>query len=255
MSKQRKNIIKKESPMISSTKINFRVNSYFLSTFSYIGDNKFGIQSVSKFLKSRLHFYNAVLSSNKDKLYELATSGSSGRNLDKSYTISLKNEDLCCLKNLSSELQLSDAECLRKIISLECNLWLNLFPQPKSDVSCERKSNSTYTKFRFRCDNEKLKTFMDVYSCLTGENSITSALNDLIKEIILEVKGENKQYIYELVQQPIFHFKNDFKFNFTISNKRFDDFTYICSKIGVTPQECLRRKIACYIANNCNVIK
>lgn len=255
MSKQRKNVTRKELLIMSNTKMNFRVNSYLLSTFGYIGKNKYDMKSVSKFLKNRLHFYSDILSSNKDMSYDLATLGLSGHTLDKSYTISFQDGDLSCLKNISSRLGLSDAECLRKIITFECSVWLNFFPQPKIDVSHGRKSTSTYTKFRFRCDDEKIKTFMDVYSGLTGENSITSALNDLIKEIILEVKGENKQYILELVQQPTFCLKNDFKFNFTISNKRFDDFTYICSEIGITPQECLRKKIASYVANSCNVKK
>ena len=95
-----------------------------------------------------------------------------------------------------------------------------------------------------------LELFMESYSINAGEDNITSALNDMVKQVISDSKRHSKEVIIGLNSQQTSNINNDYKYNFKISNKRYSDFVNTCSILGLNANECLRKQIMLYIHNN-----
>lgn len=247
MRKIHKNNRNKNVLIKNKVKVNFRVNSYILSGFKNIWSTKYSTNVLSKILLERIFYYNSVEFSD-DLIYDISTCVSPCMPLDKICTISLSDEHLALIQNLSNKIGLDMTSFIRHIIYYESLNVLNLFPTPKEYCERERKVNCNYTKFRFSCNKDSLKRFISLYERYNNEGNLTAALNDMVKDSICSIKSQDTSYILDLINKQIYTPKNDYKYNFTISNKRFDDFSYFCSTIGISPQECLRRQIDKYIS-------
>lgn len=235
------------------TKFNVRVNSSIIFLFSQIGFKSYGIKTISKFFANRLDYYLNCAKNNDISFDDFTLPTFNYYNLNKNYTISLDSVYFGKLKELSFILSISETECFRRIVNLVCFGNVFLFPQPNVYYN-NRVKNETYTKFRFSVNKELLSTYKALYNDLMLENNLTAALNDTIKNSLFKIKQKDSSFIENVLSEDMLNFKNDYKYNFTISNKRFDDFSLACESIGISPQECLRKSISFYVKDKTKAI-
>lgn len=227
-------------------KFNVRVNSSLLYLFSHIGSKKYRIKTISKFFINRLEYYLNLVKTDEFTITDFISPTFNYYSLNKNYTITLDSVYISKLKELSSFLSITETECFRRIIQFTCFSEMNLLPQP---VVCEenRVKDDTYTKFRFSVNKELLSTYKELCSSFSLETNLTAALNDAIKESLTKIRKNDSSYIENILSEDILSIKNDYKYNFKISNKRFEDFNRICESLGLSPQECLRKSISFYV--------
>lgn len=233
---------------MSSKKIKFnvRVNSSILYLFCQIGANKYNIKTVSKFFIDRLDYYLDRLGSSNVSSDEFIVPTFNYYTLNKNYTIQLDYMYISKLKELSKALSISESECFRRVLMLVCFNNAFLMPQPFV-YSYNRAQDETYTKFRFSVSRELLSMYRELCSSLDFENNLTAALNDAIKESLYKIKKQDSSFLENILNEDTLNIKNDYKYNFKISNRRFKEFTLACESIGVSPQECLRKSISFYV--------
>lgn len=241
---------KVKSPKLSEKVIfNIRLNKQLLSMFSIVCSNKYNIKTISKGFSLALNtlFHSFEY---EDIIYNFSFCDLSPYENDKKFSLSLSTEDMLLLEKLSSNIGMDKSDIFRKIILFEiCNYYFLVPNQNKIDFS-KKSNNCGYTKFNFRFNKNTLDLFLQIYSEKTGEKNLTSALNNLIKNTISDSKRQSKEIIIGLTSQKNSDIVNDYKLNFTISNKRYSGFVSACSLLGISPHDCLRKKILLYIQEN-----
>lgn len=240
---------------MAKTKINVRVNSSLLYLFSQIGISKYNIKTVSKFFVNRLDCILGLTLKENFFSIDFNTPTLNYYKLNKIYTITIDNNVFKKLQKLSSKLNIDVVECFRRIISLTCLSEIYLFPQPNLNNMENRVKNDDYTKFRFGVNKEDLMMYKELFNKLECESNLTAALNTTIKSNISKLRNNDGHFLNTLLNEDIDTKKSDYKYNFTIPNKRFEDFYLACENIGVSPQECLRKSIALYIKDNSKILK
>lgn len=245
MSSRKKNINQNNNKMI----LNVRVNKCLLFMFGVVCRRKYNLKTISKGFSLVLSVISENIQ-NEDFVYNIGRCDLSQYENDKKFSLNLNEIDFNLLNNIASNIGVSQSEAFRKIILFEVLNYFFIIPNINTVDFTTKKTNHGYTKFNFRVNKNLLESFMESYAINSGEKNITSALNDMVKQTVNDSKRQSKEIIVGLASQNTLNINNDYKYNFTISNKRYSDFIEACSCLGLNPNECLRKKIMLYIYNN-----
>lgn len=244
----KKNAEKKSSvPKIENNVFNIRLNKKFLFYYKTLGLKKYNIKTVSKFFSLSLKKYILHNTSINELALKLNSFNSVSIDNDKKFSMRISTEDLALLEELSMNLGLKITDCLRKLIYIEVLENFMLTPElSKIDLNLALSEDS-FVKFYFRCNEDTIRSFLKLYSQNTGETNLTAALNDIARNFIKDYNRDSKELIIKLSKKSSCNINNDFKYNFSISKKRYLDFKTYCENIGIQHQECLRKAIKMYI--------
>lgn len=245
MGKHKKNVTQNNNKRT----LNVRVNKNLLLMFSVVCKRKYNIKTISKGFSLILNTISENIK-NEDFIFNVGRCDLSQYENDKKFSLNLNEVDMILLDNIASNLGVSQSDAFRKIILFEVLNYFFIIPNVNTVDYTIKKTEHGYTKFNFRVNRNLLELFMESYSINSGEDNITSALNDMIKQAINDSKRQSKEIVIGLASQNTSNINNDYKYNFTISNKRYSDFVVACSYLGLNPNECLRKKMMLYIHNN-----
>lgn len=244
----KKNTIKKSSTKnMSDTTINIRLNKKFLFYYKIVGFQKYNIKTISKFFSISLHKYCSQNISISEIALKLNSFNSVNIENDKKFSMCISLDDFGLLDNISKRLGIKITDCLRKIIYLEVLENFMLVPAPTKEPLSSKTSSDSFVKFNFRYNEDTLRLFFDLYSKNTGEQNLTAALNDIARDFIKDSKRNSKELIIKLSKKSPCNIDNNFKYNFSMSKKRYIDFKTHCETIGISHQEGLRKAIKIYI--------
>lgn len=240
---------KKKGSKPNKLTLNVRTNNQLLLMFSIVCKNKYNIKTISKGFSFVLNSISEHIN-NEDIIFNLSKCDLSQYENNKKFSLSLNQSDMLLLDNITSCLGVTQSDAFRKIILFEVLNYFCIIPNVNTVDYTTKKTEHGYTKFNFRVNKCLLELFMESYSINAGEDNITSALNDMVKQVISDSKRHSKEVIIELNSQQTSNINNDYKYNFKISNKRYSDFVKTCSILGLNANECLRKQIMLYIHNN-----
>lgn len=248
MGKHKKNVAQSSN----KTVLNVRVNKKLLLMFSVVCKRKYNVKTISKGFSLALNSISENIKED-DFVFNIARCDLSQYENDKKFSLSLNDFDMILLDKIASNLGTNQSDAFRKILLFEVLNCFFIVSNINTADFTTKKTEHGYTKFNFRVNKNLLELFMESYSINSGEDNVTSALNDMIKQAINDSKRYSKEVVIGLASQNTSNINNDYKYNFTISNKRYSDFVEACSHLGLTPNECLRKKIMLYIYNNKDV--
>lgn len=242
---KRKNISKYKA-------INIRVNAKLLEQFNLVCSKKYNITTTSKGFRLVIdNVLNSDIDECKDDIVKrFSKTDLSSYPSDKKSSVNLDDKSIHNLGLLSNLLGIKASDCINKLLLLEVLSNIHMAPfKPKNMLDSKKHSNG-YTKFNLRCNRNVFDNFISLYFDITGESNKTSALNDLIKRSIANFKGDSSTYLNEISKEKPSQTANDYKYNFTIANRRYVDYVNLCNSFGISPQECLRKSMIIYIKKN-----
>ncbi|XZH78577.1 hypothetical protein ACSW8S_17070 (plasmid) [Clostridium perfringens] len=235
----------------ASTMYSVKVNDSVLNQFKAVYKN-LGFKTLTSACIWLINSFNNNIDSDSDTtLFDLSECNAFRYSCSKKINFRVKKDLILKFTNNANLVGLSDDECFRKLMILEIKKHY-VTVEPYFDLSeyVTSKSNYGVVDFGLRCNKEDLKKFLDIYEYIEKESSPTASLNDIVRQTIKLYRSDKKSLIYNLSSIPYPCVKNDYKYNFSVSNKRYLEFLKVCHNIGLAPTDCLRKSMEYYVRKN-----